>query len=460
MKSKKVFIGILIGATVIFAVIVLFLGRNISNILSDYGQKELEYVKGIETELTQAMSNQEELNDSLEILTDTYSMEVVVELEGEIVYSSLSLSGDQNYQNMISEKALAVESGGIVEADGQEFYVWYCIYHMSTVEYVEAYLSHQNLLILVAFIVLFLLIMLLQYFLLGPLYRVRDSIDKLERYDFDDVDAGEDELGRKVNAFSTKLNRTIKAVSRNNTNLELSLQLERERLNNTIQFSKALVHDLKSPVHNMMLENELMVEKLDDSNNEAKDIGDYNIARTDVLLRDINSVLKVLNTDIYKINLDTEDFDLVTLAQEAAKLFRTAMLKKEMSFYLEAEESIMVHLNKITIQLLFHNLISNMVQYGLENSELEIGIEAVVETVHIITRNESSAVNIKRMESSQQLFNIVVEETTKEHVYSSGNGLFLIRDLVLLLGGEYQYSADGPQVILELSIPLRGGESR
>ena len=40
----------------------------------------------------------------------------------------------------------------------------------------------------------------------------------------------------------------------------------------------------------------------------------------------------------------------------------------------------------------------------------------------------------------------------KEHTYSSGNGLFLIKDIIMILGGTYNYEAKDNNVKLSLFI--------
>ncbi|MFV0392855.1 MAG: sensor histidine kinase [Coprobacillaceae bacterium] len=457
MNRKKVIILITISYVLVYSVVFAFaiLGFDFFNIGENYNQTEQKYVEEIEEKLAIALRSDDTISDELQTLVDTYPIEVMARDEKGLVYSSVALSTDQSFQEVLNTNAITVESTGLVELENTELFVWYAIYHMPATNYFSQFLRQQNILIFIAFLVLLLLIIALQYYLLGPLYRVKDSIEKLENYEFEGIEEGKDELDKKVSAFSNKLNTTIHAVSRKNTDLELSLQREKERLHNTIQFSRALVHDLKSPTHQTLLENEYMIEKLQNPQKETIDISVYNINRMDRLLKNINEILKVMGEDVYQLKLEKETFNLVTLVQETIKMFKTSLWNKNLSFVLDTEEEIVIYENKIAMRLLIHNIISNMVQYSKDNSELELKLYKSVSHIIISSKNNSGLENIDRMKRSEQLFNVVVEEKSKEHVYSSGNGLFLIKDLTSVLDGEYYYTTSEESVILELRIPMK-----
>lgn len=201
----------------------------------------------------------------------------------------------------------------------------------------------------------------------------------------------------------------------------------------------------------------LYIKHLGGAEKAAVDIAVYNMNRSDTLMKDINQILRILGDGGYQFNKEKETFDLVELITDTLRHFKGSLVKKNLSFKLDMPGVFDVYLNRVSTQLLLHNVISNMVQYALKDSSLEIEIIDDGDYFSLISRNRSSKENIERMKNSEELFNVVDKASDEEHSYSSGNGLFLIKDLVHFLDGEYRYQSEGEEVILSLRIPV-GGE--
>lgn len=457
MRSRRLLIIITSASILLYGFIFAFLGINLFSVEENYQKQELIYAEEIKVALGKALNAPEPMA-ALETLIENYALEVMVYDGEQRIYESIHLAPGQNRQDVLNEGAVFLEAAGEVTLDnGRVVNVWYVIYHMPFIDYLGSFLSFQNVLLMVAFFIILALVMVLQYFLLKPLYGIKDSIEKLEKYEFEAIEEGEDDINKRMAVFSHQLDHAIRSVQRKNTQLELSLQRERERLSNVIQLSRVLVHDLKSPVYQLLLENESRIEQLEDKEKGIRDLGTYNINQSDKLLHSINDILKLLKEGNYGLNKEQETFDFMAMIFETLKLFKPGMVKKDLSFYVDGPDVLTVYLNKITMRLLLHNIFSNMVQYASEGTELSIEVVMEKDNIYLKAVNESSLENIEGMKKSEQLFNVMDQKETGDHLYSSGNGLFLIKDLIFLIGGKYGYAVQGNQVILSLHIPVEKG---
>jgi len=125
---------------------------------------------------------------------------------------------------------------------------------------------------------------------------------------------------------------------------------------------------------------------------------------------------------------------------------------KKLSFFFDGPEQAMVYQNKVAMRLLLHNISSNMVHYAVENSELEISLDLVGDQVHLVFKNAAKEHHLQNiLESNKSPF--FVPRETQDYAYSSGNGVYLIKDLAKFLHGTCEYQIEDSYVVTRLIIP-------
>lgn len=93
-----------------------------------------------------------------------------------------------------------------------------------------------------------------------------------------------------------------------------------------------------------------------------------------------------------------------------------------------------------------------MVHYTIENSELEISLEMVDNAAHLTFKNVTQHHHIQTiLESNTSPF--IGPNATQDYSYSSGNGIYLIKDLANFLHGTCDYQIEGEHVVTRLVIP-------
>lgn len=453
MKPKNLFNKrLLIVSIIIYLVFACIIVQSVYVFRNLYRDAENNYIEDIQQEINQSLQTEHWKADLDKLVEDT-AIEIIVRAEsGERLYSTIDLADDAKIKGVVNDNAKFLESFEQTKIGDQRGSVWYVIYQVPFVQVLQSFIFKFNILILLIYIALVLIIIWLQRKLLTPLYQISTSLDRAERNELDEgsLSGNDDQLNERLNNFFLKQKHTLHSVYGKNTNLEIALALEREHLENTINLSKAMVHDLKGPLHNQLLESEMTLMHTKEAETQAflkNEIAVYN-----QLLLEINDILHQLRENVYQFDAGLELFDLVDMVR-TSQLYQMNELKhKRLSFFFDGPEQAPIYQNKVAVRLLLHNISSNMVHYTIENSELEISLEMVDNVAHLTFKNVTQHHHIQTiLESNTSPF--IGPNATQDYSYSSGNGIYLIKDLANFLHGTCDYQIEGEHVVTRLVIP-------
>ncbi len=451
MSIKKKLILLTVSSLILYGIIIGLFVLNFMSLSTSIANMEQQYLLDVEQRIKDSFKDNN-ISESLIELGEKYPIEVIVEQDEKTLYQSIPIPLNQA-KGILNQEAVLLEVKGEVKTSTETYDVWYAIYRMPLETYIGHFFFAQNGLIVLSTLLLLVLVAFLHAILLKPLYRIRKSIKKMDEYHFEEVEQGEDIINQELSLFATKLDASIKAVSRKHTELEMQLQTNKERLHNTVLVSRGLVHDLKSPIHQLMLENDMMMDEL--KTPEVTYMGQTNVKAIDGFLKEINSILAVLSQDQYGVDIQYETIDIMALVSKSIRQHGAYLHAKELELELEMPEQTTIVFSLVTMILLINNLLSNMIKYAVEGSQIRFSLDVSSNRLVIETENESSQEDIDRMSQSENLFNVVVEEATNNHVYSSGNGLFLIKDLVHIMKGQFMYETKQSRVIMHVELPLK-----
>ena len=244
-KINIIFIMLYIG----LISLLIFNGLNISN---SYRKFEDKHIKTIEKEISDVIENNSDpktIASKLEKLTEDYLLEISLTKDNKDIYSSISFGPSYNKMNNINPQALLFEAQGEIRG----YDLWYAIYSPNSSDFSSKFLVSQ-----LGISILSLLLISFMFFntrkqMIKPLEQIKESINNIKDYNFEGVKSSEDVINREFYEFSSSLEKTIDNVSRSYTHLEIELKEQEERLSNIITFSKSLVHNLKTPAHQLIL---------------------------------------------------------------------------------------------------------------------------------------------------------------------------------------------------------------
>lgn len=450
VKTKLKTLSI-ITATVYLLIIVVFV---VNMLRFDDKQITAEYnfVYKMESSIKEALiqDNYDDIKSQLSKLTDEHSLEIAVDDGEKVIYSTVPHKVGMNHFDTVNKNAVLAESQTSLETPYGVRNVWYLMYTLSDTEVFGSYFANQAILMVIAFVVLSGAIAYLGFYVIKPMIKIRESIEQASNFNFETITPDTDAVNTEFYQFTGKLENKLGLVSRQYTELEKQLQINKEHLKNTLVVSRSFIHDLKTPLHQVILENDFYLANLPYQSEELIELTAINNSVIEKLIKNINEVLLIMKNDVYQELKDKETIDLEELMYEVIKMFNTHIKNKKLSINLEFDNDVHVYSNKTTIRLLLHNLISNMIQYSKENSEASITVFETSESIEISFKNDSSEENIKRMKMSESIFNSI---PSNDNQFSGGNGLFLIKDLTHILGGEYSLIQSDSIVKVIISIP-------
>lgn len=423
-------------------------------------KRQVNYGQEVQVQINDVFqtSTTKDLAKNLTELRKEYPFEIAVYLNEKQVYQTLPGMSFSELRNTLSDEVVVIETQGYIDSPSGNYKVWYSVYHLKPQQYFDSIFFVQMAVMVISFILVLVISFLLQNRLVKPLHAVKRSLEQLENYRFDEleIEMTDDEITKGMQRFATNLQHNIKAVSREHTELERALQLERERLQNMITVSRGIVHDLKSPVHQTLLENEYTLNHTKISK-ETQVALQYNVERMDALLKEINGVLQLMDTGVEQMMEEIDHFDVIQLFKDVKKVFEIEISQKQLSFFTIMDETLIVDVNKVSVHLIIHNLLSNAVKYATNGTSIDFELHADEQYLHLRCENETEVKNLERILSSNTLFQTVKadDETGGDYVYSTGNGLYLLRELSALLHGRYALEIEGEStVVITIKLPL------
>lgn len=430
-----------------YFIIITYIAYEYMTYSSNYEAIQKEYIESLNLDLEELIKDPFNLDtDKILELRKKKPFDVILQTKEKVLFQTVDLSYKQNYINSINPEIVAYQHQGY--SNNNEVMKWSVIYKVTNTQYTQIFLFQQNILFSIMFLVLLTFIYVIQFFLFKPINRLVKSIQKAnEQGDIVFEVTEDDSLNKNINNFMSNLKEKIDYFNQEYTDLEIQLQYEKELLNNTFLVSKALIHELKSPVHALMLENQLF-NKNHQPNTAVTTITGINEDRIDSILQDLNMTLRVMNDGHLQV-LISEEFDVVPLLQESIRLFRSMIDTNDLYVDLIVSTNLIIIQKLIYFKLLVHNMFSNTFQYATK--ETEVTVEAYIEMDNIVLEvtNSLSPDNLKRMQLSQNIFYNI-----PNNKYSSGHGLFLIKDLASLMGGSQEiYERDG-RVTVKVSLPI------
>lgn len=451
----SVYIVLAAYATVIFALIAVTLSipKWIRNLEVNYALSAEEKINQVVMETAEA-----KMSEEIIALKAEYPMEVFIATNDTIIYTSIPDVSYNNLRELLQEEAVIFEAQGLIEGKTQAYSVWYSIYPPMLSFYVEEVVRFILIVIILAFVLLFIFNFIVQRSLFQPLKKVKSMMDTLENAQLEQLalqdDKQKDIVSVSVNRFAVNLRSKMKVVTRNYTELEQMLQLERERLSNMITVSRGLVHDLKTPLHQTLLQNEFLLKKLQAEEINIEDILTYNIEQMDESLKHVNETLNLLDADVEQMVEVRDYFDVTEIFHAIREGLRPTIEQKQLFLDAIIPDELFVNLNKVSVRLIIHNLLTNATNYAIEQSEITFSLYEEDGLLYIICENDTLAENVQRVQQSEELFSSITSNEQGNYVYSTGNGLYLTKELSNLLDGTYLLAIDENHITITISLPI------
>jgi len=237
----------------------------------------------------------------------------------------------------------------------------------------------------------------------------------------------------QIQALKALSNQVIRLfeLRKNKIELEnLNLQLE-EQKKNLKHFAQVAAHDIKSPLNSMIMVSNMLEETLIEENSEALQLSQIVTKSSKKLSRLIDGILDhSKNSNITKAN--KTDFVINDVLDEVIEL-----INPDENIRISLPKiTVSVFANKIAVEQILLNLISNAIKYNDKDFvEINIELEDLGSEIQISVKDNGPGIDEKYHNS---IFNIFEKLDAEDRYGVSGNGIGLatVKRLVASLEGK------------------------
>jgi signal transduction histidine kinase len=234
---------------------------------------------------------------------------------------------------------------------------------------------------------------------------------------------------------------------------ELRLKLEDE-IKRRVEFTRALVHELKTPITPILASSDLLTELLHEGPllKLAKNIREGALTMNNR----IDTLLDLAKGELGMLQLKIDRLDPLPLLQDIATEMSPVATRGGISLILDVPCSLpLVWIDSIRLRQVIQNLLVNALKWTPQGGKVTLGAEQ--NDNELIVKIQDTGPGVAA-ENQQALFEAYYRvESDRQHLDGLGLGLALCKTIVELHGGNiWMQSQEGKGSIFSFSVPLKG----
>jgi two-component system phosphate regulon sensor histidine kinase PhoR len=222
------------------------------------------------------------------------------------------------------------------------------------------------------------------------------------------------------------------------SNLQNKLNLNRQQSN----FLLSITHELKTPLASIKLYLETLQKRTLEKEQSVTIVSN---ALTDVQrLRDlVENVLLAAQLDIHKYELQNFETDISELVQKASDRFVVPRALQS-RINLNIEKEVYLTTDEGALEMVINNLLSNAIKYSPPTGIVDIVLRTDASNVFLSVSDEGQGISTEEKELIFSKFYRSGEESTRK-TKGTGLGLFIVKNLMILLSGEIKVKDRQPK---------------
>lgn len=260
-------------------------------------------------------------------------------------------------------------------------------------------------------------------------------------------------IANKLSNPITKMTKLSKELSKSNFTIDFnvdtdiveieelatSLNLAKNELKKNDEIRRELManvsHDLKTPL-TMIKAYAEMVRDLSYKNPEKRN-NDLNVIidEVDRLNLLVNDILNLSKLESNIDHLDKEDFDLIQVINTIIHRFKIFSITEDCEFICHYPESIIINADKIKIEQVIYNLISNAINYSLNTKKVYITV-LVKDKIRVNITDVGPGIKSEEIDKIWDKY-YKADKSHKRNTIGTGLGLSIVKNILEL--HKYKY---------------------
>lgn len=243
-------------------------------------------------------------------------------------------------------------------------------------------------------------------------------------------------LANHLNQMATQLTTTLQELQTANIKLQADIKKEREHERRRRDFFTAVSHELKTPVTILKGELDGMILKVGKFKDRDKYLQEaYKTSESiEKLVREIMTLAKLDN-----INLKLEDVNLSELMTDVSNIYEPLAQQKQMNIKLDLThiEAVIIKADKIQLQTVISNIISNAVKHSQAGQNIEISLIKENECGLLTVENKGVHIDDEELSKLWEPF-YRTDKSRSRDTGGSGLGLYIVKTILDLHGFSYR----------------------
>lgn len=268
-----------------------------------------------------------------------------------------------------------------------------------------------------------------------PLVMLNKTASRIANLDFSEeyyvkTDDEIGNLGNTLNFLSRNLNKAMSSLKRANEKLKKDIEKERELEKMRKEFVGGVSHELKTPISLI----EGYAEGIKDDVFEGED-KDYYV---DVIIDEakkmgnlVSDMLDLSQLESGNFRLICDDFHIDKLVNATVKKYYNIFNEKKIDVNLKLNTDVLVHGDKIRIEQVLTNFITNAVRHTNDEGKISIEMYEKYENVYIYVKNSGKNIDKNELPKIWDKF-YKIDKSRNRNAGGTGLGLAIVKNILLL----------------------------
>lgn len=276
---------------------------------------------------------------------------------------------------------------------------------------------------------------------LNSIAQKMSNLDFSQKYQVNDTDDEMNNLGKSINIMSEKLEKTIKQLTVNNSELEKDIERKSKIDEMRKQFISDVSHELKTPIALIQGYAEGLVENVNVDDESREFYANVILDEANKMDRLVKQLLELMKLEYGKRDFNNESFDIVALINEVIKKCNVMVVENNIKIYFNCKNVIMAYADIFYVEQILMNYITNAIRYSKEVNgerkiEINIYLDAEKNKIRVSIFNSGDNIEEKELQRIWGRF-YKVDSSRNREKGGTGIGLAFVKAIMNNYQNEY-----------------------